>query len=1247
MKNQSFKKTVSLLLAILLMGGLLPVGAFGEEGEPAKDEPIKIAAADLLKEDEENPGALSLSADSRWYWKLPAFSKDEGDELKLEIADVKAAVPVEGEEPKVIKTAVVKSVEMEGEDGQTLTFAALRIVAAEAGEATVKLTYVPLDDSGVKGEQVTKELKISVTAAEAAEKPADGEELTEPEEDKNLTETEQGEEPEGTDPNAAPEGADPNAEPEEAVVYKITFTAGDHGTFDPIVKEVAAGEVIVAPADEELTADGKFAVDCWVLEQEEGAEEETYLAEDTVAAADAVYVAQWLPTYTVVFDPGEDATTDIIVKENVKAGSEIQAPTARDARRDGFRPTGWILEGSEEEPVVVKLGNMITVTGDATYLAQWQETTTGPVTAATNVTLYINEVARTQDLSNYDTKSKTEPTITVSDSTIVKAYVNKAFTGNESAKAVLCLTAGERTTSSPVNVKVTYPSTKGGTTTSEYNVTVSVPTPPEGYPPTSTVQFRIVNGTWNKNASGLPYSNLSEDGTTITFITYTSKIVDNQPEGGYIFNCSKTHDGDQNNSNCISLESCLLALLGDSAASFVTPKDSSYSVDFQHQDWTIDSGNAIDYAGAAMFNGGVETGRSQMQAVQASVHSFDDNSRSKDTDSYAFQPNTVYTLTLLQAPYSNKTASYTVEYREGSATGTKLLKDKQVDGKQLNTNYTELAESIPGYVPNVPSQDVKLTVEDENKIIQFIYTPVKPHLTIEKTGEVKDSAGAVKEKAEVGDTINYTIKVTNDGQYEIKNINLLDSLTKGTGTVIARPGENWTGISLQPGESTELHATYTVLDSDVAAGSIVNTATIAADTATYGDDNKPFQPTPENVTPGEDTKETGELPDPELTVTKTEVEGTTIPAALGQKVKYTVTVKNTGNVTLTNVVVKDEKTDDTFTVDSLPAGETKTFTTKEYTITEADILAGKAVNTLTYTAKDPKDNEIKNPEDKPPMKETPTVPLDKTIETTKTIKTVNGEAPAEGYIAAAGDSVVYEVTVENKGNTTVSNITVTDTLPNGKTLTKTIDSIAPGKSASVEFTYIVEEDDLFRGTVKNTALASGTGIDGEETSSEGKIETPADKVNTSIDVDVKETSKPSWNETYLPGEKITYDYTVTNTGNVTLHDVKVVDSVTKEITEIPELKPGESVIIPVEYKVKNGDARDGKVINNVTATGENKNGTPVTDNASVTSRAGFKNNKAAPYTGDDDNMRLSIIILLVSATIASGCGTVLKGKKRS
>ena len=103
---------------------------------------------------------------------------------------------------------------------------------------------------------------------------------------------------------------------------------------------------------------------------------------------------------------------------------------------------------------------------------------------------------------------------------------------------------------------------------------------------------------------------------------------------------------------------------------------------------------------------------------------------------------------------------------------------------------------------------------------------------------------------------------------------------------------------------------------------------IATATTTNPDD-----PTEEVKDDDDETVETEEV-DPALEVTKTADKLTNVK--VGDTITYTITVKNTGNVTLKNIIVTDDLTGDTWTIDELAVDATSEAFTAEYTVTEDD-----------------------------------------------------------------------------------------------------------------------------------------------------------------------------------------------------------------------------------------------------------------------------------------------------------------------
>ena len=129
----------------------------------------------------------------------------------------------------------------------------------------------------------------------------------------------------------------------------------------------------------------------------------------------------------------------------------------------------------------------------------------------------------------------------------------------------------------------------------------------------------------------------------------------------------------------------------------------------------------------------------------------------------------------------------------------------------------------------------------------------------------------------------------------------------------------------------------------------------------------------------------------------------------------------------------------------------------------------------------------------------------------KSIETVNGRDYTGGRVSV-GDTIGYSIVVKNTGNTTLTNVTVTDTLwTAGQTITVNgstdsvnddgsyvIETLAPDASVTITYTYKVVRSDGGK-TLSNTAVAKdGSGTTGEDTeevvvkrpSSGGDVEPP-------------------------------------------------------------------------------------------------------------------------------------------------------------
>jgi uncharacterized repeat protein (TIGR01451 family)/gliding motility-associated-like protein len=301
-------------------------------------------------------------------------------------------------------------------------------------------------------------------------------------------------------------------------------------------------------------------------------------------------------------------------------------------------------------------------------------------------------------------------------------------------------------------------------------------------------------------------------------------------------------------------------------------------------------------------------------------------------------------------------------------------------------------------------------------------------------------------------------------------------------------------------------------------------------------------------------------------------------------ITYTLTVTNTGNVTLTNVTVADPLTGLSQNVGTLNPGVSQSVTTS-YTVKQSDIDGGQIVNVATVTGQAPDQRSVSS--------------QDQVTVTGVQVPAIDVEiTDNEAEISEQGQEIDYTITVTNTGNVTLTNVTVVDT----KTGTVVnVGTLAPGESKQVEAVYTVNQEDVDRGSVTNEATATG------ESPNEGDDNpTDTDEVTTPIAQlpSIVIEKKSDKTEIFGAGEVLTYTLTVTNTGNVTLKEVKVSDPLTGLQQTVGVLAPGASVSFETRYVVTLDDMAKGSVTNVATVEASTPEGEKVKDTDTVTVGAG-------------------------------------------
>src|SRR5690606_34431731 len=218
----------------------------------------------------------------------------------------------------------------------------------------------------------------------------------------------------------------------------------------------------------------------------------------------------------------------------------------------------------------------------------------------------------------------------------------------------------------------------------------------------------------------------------------------------------------------------------------------------------------------------------------------------------------------------------------------------------------------------------------------------------------------------VGDYIRFEIAVTNTGNVTLANVVVTDDNAEiVSGAPIA---------SLAPNATFTVIARHQVTQADIDAGTVVNQAKVIGNDP----DGNPIPEVPSDNpdTPQPNDPTVVELTNtPSLSLTKRATgEG---PYVLGQFVNYEITVRNTGNVTLTDIIVADDNAELTAGTPIAVLAPNATATViARHQITQADVDAGTVVNQAKVTGNDPDGNPIPEvPSDDPAT----TAPNDPTV----------------------------------------------------------------------------------------------------------------------------------------------------------------------------------------------------------------------------------------------------------------------------
>ena len=278
------------------------------------------------------------------------------------------------------------------------------------------------------------------------------------------------------------------------------------------------------------------------------------------------------------------------------------------------------------------------------------------------------------------------------------------------------------------------------------------------------------------------------------------------------------------------------------------------------------------------------------------------------------------TLNLTTGPtwsYSNKGSSIgtIIDGETAFYTATYIIEQSTVDQGSIQNSVTVNVATPDGTIieasadgDNDDTIDADGDGDTENDPL-VLNIPQQPSIEITKVSVENDGGDGTMD---VGDTIDYTLTVTNTGNVSLSNIVITDILTDGLGNptdesanilLSAVNGSSTTialaDVVLSPTDVATYTLTYTIDQDDMNSGRLSNMASVRADCP---------DGTADCALDEIDIAVENELDQaPAMTLTKAAIlnDGGDGSLDIGDTITYTLTLSNTGNVVLTDVVMND------------------------------------------------------------------------------------------------------------------------------------------------------------------------------------------------------------------------------------------------------------------------------------------------------------------------------------------------------
>lgn len=512
----------------------------------------------------------------------------------------------------------------------------------------------------------------------------------------------------------------------------------------------------------------------------------------------------------------------------------------------------------------------------------------------------------------------------------------------------------------------------------------------------------------------------------------------------------------------------------------------------------------------------------------------------------SFNPNNGFALDDLE-PYSINSKSITVNF---IATVKSLPSSYMI----YNTAEVNYQYNINPSNPNVSTQDSSNTV------------PTRINL-----GKLNVTKAVSKAYATIGDTLTYTINIANAGNVDATNVNFRDVVPEGLsfekGSVIIdnipqpdyNPYESFTLSTVAVGTTTVVK--FNAIVSSLPSPSLVsNIANVIF--------NYRINPAgPDIVYQVNSNPATTQINKGELTITKQVDKGY---ATVGDVLTYTMTVTNTGNVELNNVIFTDGlQSDVSFNEGTVIVGGNSQPTYNPTVGFNLGTLATLASITVSFTVtvnNNPTRNSVINYASgtfsykvDPNGQVYNSTATSNTVSTIIVVSSMTANKTVDLAYATITDILNYTITVKNTGTAIITGVNFIDTLSNGATFVDgsvivdgaskpllnpingfDLSTLLVGATREIKFQVKVTSIPS-PSQVTNYAFASGV-YKIDPVGPNYTVSTTSNTVSTQINLGSLTNTKSADKMYAKVGDTITYTSQITNVGNVNavtleFHDV--------------------------------------------------------------------------------------------------------------